>query len=185
MKNLLIILILTLALSCKEDKKQDKAKPKTEVTATKKISEKTEEKSEKETKTAKTAIKTEKTEDKIPAIAFLKNVKSLEKDTSTNPIESFKKQASKTAKKVIKIKKSNIAKSLDKIEDYNYAVFTVGDYTIIKITNLEDCKTSGAWKTCMPMGEGYIKKGKLLYQNDYLNNIIGLPDSQERLLFLF
>lgn len=182
MKYLLIILIFTLTLSCKEDKKQDKAKSKTEIKATKKTQEKVVEKIKKDTKTTN---KIEKSEANTAAIAFLRDVKSLEKDKSINPIESFKKEASKTAKKVIKINKSNIAKSLDKIEDYNYAVITVGDYTIIKITNLEDCKTSGAWKTCMPMAEGYIKKGELRYQNDYLNNIIGLPDTQERLLFLF
>jgi len=37
----------------------------------------------------------------------------------------------------------------------------------------------------MPHAEGYIKKGGLTYKKDYINNIIGLPDAQERTMYLF
>ena len=37
----------------------------------------------------------------------------------------------------------------------------------------------------MPKVSGYIKKGELQYQNDFMNNVIGLPDNQERYMYLF
>lgn len=38
----------------------------------------------------------------------------------------------------------------------------------------------------MPFGNGYVKKKlKLSYIEDYINYIIGLPDNQRRILFLF
>ena len=37
----------------------------------------------------------------------------------------------------------------------------------------------------MPYAEGYIQKGKLIPQSDYINNIIGRPDLQQRVMFLF
>ncbi|WP_034060465.1 hypothetical protein [Lacinutrix jangbogonensis] len=167
MKKISILLIFIIALSCKKETKPVKTKV--------------------ETKTTQTTIpkSKEKTTVKITTIVFLKDVKSLEKDTSKNPIENFKKRASGSVKRVIKINKNNIEASLIKAKDYKYAVITVGDYTILKITDLDNCKPSGSWKACMPKGEGYIKKGKLIYQNDYINNIIGLPDNKERLLYLF
>ncbi|MEL0644381.1 hypothetical protein V6251_08305 [Olleya sp. Ti.3.14] len=116
--------------------------------------------------------------------AFLENVKNLEKDIATNPIEAFKKSASTQAKEVIYITNDNLNTSLNLAKKHTYAVITVEDHTIIKL-NLKDCKPSNAWDACMPKAEGYIKKGDLIYQNDYCNNIIGLPDNQERILYLF
>lgn len=117
-------------------------------------------------------------------IPFLKDVKSLEKDTSSNPIDTFKDAAKISAKEVVTLNKDNIKDALTKARNFKNAVITVDNHTIVKL-NLEDCKASGAWGTCMPKAEGYIKKGDLVYQNDYANNIIGLPDNQERLLYLF
>jgi hypothetical protein len=37
----------------------------------------------------------------------------------------------------------------------------------------------------MPYVEGYVKKGELQPKADYANNIIGLPDTQERIMYLF
>ena len=37
----------------------------------------------------------------------------------------------------------------------------------------------------MPKAEGYIKKGSLNYNNDFANNIIGVPDNQKRIMYLF
>ena len=61
----------------------------------------------------------------------------------------------------------------------------VANHTVIKITDFNDCKPSASWGTCMPMAEGYIKKGVLQHEKDYCNNIIGLPDNQKRTLYLF
>jgi len=64
-------------------------------------------------------------------------------------------------------------------------VVTVGFHTIVKVSDFENCIQSGFWGVCMPYAEGYIQKGSLAPQKDYLNNIIGKPDAQERMMFLF
>ena len=48
-----------------------------------------------------------------------------------------------------------------------------------------DCIQSGSWGACMPYAKGYIKKGSLIEKEDYINNIIGIPDSQLRKVYLF
>lgn len=164
MKNLAILFICVLALSCKEDSKQ----PETKTT----------------TQTETTDTKENKVESNTSTIAFLEDIKNLAKDTSSNPIENFKDAAKTSAIEIITLNKDNINDALTKAKNAKHAVITVKDHTIVKL-NLDDCKTSGAWAVCMPKAEGYIKKGDLIYQNDYANNIIGLPDSQERLLYLF
>ena len=166
MKKISILLILVLAFSCKNENKTVEVE---------KVN---------ETKTS-TKRSVTKVETNITAIPFLKDVKNLEKDTSKNPIETFKKDVESSVKEVIKINKDNIKEALLKAKDYKYAVIIVEDHTIIKITDLSNCKPSGSWSACMPNGEGYIKKGELQYKNDYINNIIGLPDDKERLLYLF
>lgn len=116
---------------------------------------------------------------------FLANTNSLEASESKNPIVEFQKLAQDAAAKTMKFDKSNISNLLTQAKDYKYLVITVEDHTIVKITNLEDCNNSGSWGACMPHGEGYIKKGKLVSQDDYINNIMGRPDDQKRQAFLF
>ncbi|WP_417557955.1 hypothetical protein [Mesoflavibacter zeaxanthinifaciens] len=159
MKHLAYLLILVLAFSCKDNQK-----------------EKTDTKVESTTRTENTETTTD--------LPFLKDIKSLEKDTSANPIEAFKTIATNLATEVVKLNKDNIKDALTKAKDFKNVVITVDNHTIVKL-DVNDCKPSGAWSACMPKAEGYIKKGDLAYQNDYANNIIGLPDDQERLLFLF
>ncbi|WP_055447318.1 hypothetical protein [Lacinutrix mariniflava] len=166
MKQISILLIIIMALNCKNETKPVAIE---------------------KTVTTETSIPKpiEKVVTNTASIPFLEDVRSIEKETSKNPIEAFKKDANSIAKEVIKINKDNIKESLIKAKDYKYAIIIVEDHTIIKITDLNNCKPSGAWSACMPNGEGYIKKGDLEYKNDYINNIIGLPDSKERLLYLF
>lgn len=161
MKHLAYVLILVLALSCKDNQKE-------------KV----------DTKVESTTQNTEKDTETTTDLPFLKDIKSLEKDTSANPIEAFKTKATNLATEVVKINKDNIKDALTKAKDFKNVVITVDNHTIVKL-NVNDCKPSGAWSACMPKAEGYIKKGDLAYQNDYANNIIGLPDGQERLIFLF
>lgn len=151
MKQISILLLFIIALSCKEENKKI------------------------DVKDIKKSIVTN----------FLKDVKSLENNTLKNPVKQFKKEAKTSVREIIKINKDNIIAALKKAEKFKYAVVIVEDHTIVKITNLENCKPSGSWSACMPKGEGYIKKGVLVYQNNYINNVIGLPDNQERLLYLF
>lgn len=56
---------------------------------------------------------------------------------------------------------------------------------MVKIKNSMDYKPSRSWSACMPSAEGYVKKGKLIKQDNYLNFIIGTPDSQERIAYFF
>ncbi len=121
----------------------------------------------------------------VGSIDLLEDMSALEKDTSPNPIESFKTSAKSNAKKIILINKENIVSSLEEAKGYKHAVMTVGIHTIVKVTDLSNCKTSASWGACMPYAEGYVKKGSLQPKADYVNNIIGIPDSQERSLYLF
>ena len=161
MKHLAYVLILVLAFSCKDNQKE-------------KV----------DTKVESTTQNTEKDTETTADLPFLKDIKSLEKDTSANPIEAFKTKATNLATEVVKLNKDNIKDALTKAKDFKNVVITVDNHTIVKL-DVNDCKPSGAWSACMPKAEGYIKKGDLAYQNDYANNIIGLPDDQDLLMFLF
>lgn len=118
-------------------------------------------------------------------IGILEDIKTLEYNQEKNPIISFKSYADSKADKSIILSKKNIPSSLIKAKEYKYCIITVGAHTIVKILNFKNCKQSGSWGTCMPIAEGYIKKGTLKYKKDFINNIIGLPDSQERTMYLF
>lgn len=105
-------------------------------------------------------------------------------DVST-PIVSFKTIAEKNAAKVIDIKKDNIKEALAEAKNYTACVITVRNHTIVLITDLTKCIQSGSWATCMPYGKGLIQKRGMTERTDYINNIIGIPDSQERKMYLF
>ncbi|TNE79193.1 MAG: hypothetical protein EP332_11895 [Bacteroidetes bacterium] len=116
---------------------------------------------------------------------FLENPKSLENIESKNPVEEFKSAAESSAAKVVELNKDNVADVLGEAKDHKHVVIVTGNHTVVKVDDLDDCKTSGSWGTCMPHAEGYIQRGGLEYQEDYINNIIGKPDEQERLVFFF
>jgi hypothetical protein len=116
---------------------------------------------------------------------FLEDVKTLEKTTFANPIITFKEAASKEADKTIEFNRKNIKEMLTLAKEYKHCVITTANHTIVKVIDLDDCKKSGSWSTCMPKGEGYLKKGALVYKQNYINNIIGLADAQERIAYLF
>lgn len=115
---------------------------------------------------------------------FLNDVSSLEVEKK-NPIESFINGAESEATKIVTFTKNNAEDALKEAANYKHQVITVGNHTIVKINDLENCKASGSWGACMPYAKGFIKKGDLVAQEDYINNIIGMPDDQERKLFLF
>ena len=116
---------------------------------------------------------------------FLQNVKSLESVENSNPIALFREEAENIASDIETFSKDNLEELFTKARKFKHCVITVGDHTIIMIKDFEDCTQSGSWSACMPLVEGYIKKGDLLFQEDYMNNIIGIPDSQERTAYLF
>lgn len=117
--------------------------------------------------------------------AFLSDISSIEDETEGNPIVMFHEAAQEQADQVITLSKRDIKEVLDRTKVFKHCVITLGDHTIIRILNYDDCSQSGSWGACMPMAEGYVKRGKLVYKKDYANNIIGTPDDQERTAFLF
>ncbi|MCF8365770.1 MAG: hypothetical protein K9H16_08315 [Bacteroidales bacterium] len=102
------------------------------------------------------------------------------------PLINIKILADSNADKKIELTKENILAALDEIGKYKNAVIIVGIHTIVKITDAKNCKQSGAWAACMPFGSGLIQKsGAFISSEDYINNIMGIPDSQKRTLYLF
>ena len=122
-----------------------------------------------------------------PIKAALYNITQLEKETvgGSKPLQAFINYANNNANKLIEVNKDNIIDALKTAQEYDHIFIAVGNHTLVKITSLDDCKASRAWGTCMPKGNGYIKKGELVKQSDYINNIIGIPDNQKRVLYLF
>jgi len=116
---------------------------------------------------------------------FLSDVTSLESVEGNKPIVMFQEAAKKLASKVIPISKDNIKDFLKEARNYKHCVIITGNHTIVKIKDLDKCKASGSWSASMPYAEGYVKKGKLSYKQDYINNIIGMPDTQSRTAYFF
>ena len=133
---------------------------------------------------SKTKLKEDGNENNVVS-NFLSDVKSLEIDTNTNSIVAFKELAEEIADNKMVISKKNIKKVLIKSKDYSNCVIVTGNHTIVKIISFDNCQKSGSWEACMPFVEGYIKKGKLNYKKDYMNNVIGTPDGQQRVAYFF
>lgn len=129
----------------------------------------------------------EQKNDSTPAIVsnFNKNISALEDFDSKTPITDYAKEAEEKATDKDAFTKDNIEEVLTKAKDYKTSIIIVEDHTIVKISNMEDCKASGSWGACMPMGKGYIKRGDLVAKKDYINNIIGTPDNQNRIIYYF
>ena len=117
-------------------------------------------------------------------VDFLTDTKSLE-NFKGNPIIEFQNAAKTLATKTALLTKENSADLLKEAANYKNTVITVGIHTIAKVTELDNKIASGAWATNMPFGEGYVKKGELESREGYINNIIGIPDAQERTIYFF
>ncbi|OIQ30955.1 MAG: hypothetical protein BM564_01725 [Bacteroidetes bacterium MedPE-SWsnd-G2] len=169
MKHLFTILMLSVLFACNSDKSN---KTETEVHKT----------TESPSATEKSLVKPAKTNTLSTVLTDVKTLSQLE---GQNPIVAFQNMAKLEAQKVISISNENINSALDTAKQYKHCVITTADHTLVSITDLTNCKPSGSWGACMPFASGYIKKGDLIYQEDYCNNIIGLPDSQNRTMYLF
>lgn len=119
------------------------------------------------------------------AAKFLKGTENLLTIEGDNPILVFKNYAESEASKKIVFDKENINSLLKTASEYAQLVIIVEDHTIVKVENLDNCKASGSWGACMPFGEAYIKRGAFEERADYINQIIGKPDSQKRVAYLF
>lgn len=116
---------------------------------------------------------------------LLRDIASIETETSENPIAEFSEIAKEQADEMISLNKGNAASVFEKAIDYQHCFIVTEDHTIAKIISFTNCQTSGSWGTCMPRAVGYIKKGDFTHQEGYVNNIIGRPDNQSRTVFLF
>ena len=106
--------------------------------------------------------------------------------STQNPLKSINEIAEKEADTVIYITKENISSAFKKAKEYKYAILTVENHTIVRITAPKNTVLSGSWAAKMPYGKGYVKKNiKLTFYENHLNFIIGIPDKQTRRLFLF
>ena len=114
---------------------------------------------------------------------FLNDISSLE--DVADPIKTFIDGAEKVATKKENFTLDNADDLIDEARAYAYTVIVVEDHTVVILRDIDDCQESLAWDTCMPKAEGYINKGELVYQDDYINNIIGLPDEKKRTIYFF
>lgn len=105
--------------------------------------------------------------------------------SESTPIESVNKLANDQANKIITLSKENIQKSLEQAKEFKYCLITVSGHTIVKVTDLNKTLMSGSWGCKMPFGVGYVQKGILNKKEDFINNIIGIPSSQKRMMYLF
>lgn len=101
------------------------------------------------------------------------------------PIISIRTLAQAQAEKSIQLSKANINAALNDAREYKYALIIVGKHTLLKITDFDDCKKSTSWGANMPYAEGYVQKDGLTKKSDYLNQLIGKPDSQSCVMYLF
>lgn len=102
------------------------------------------------------------------------------------PITSFKQLAQDNAAEIIKITHKNIKLALSEAKRFRHCLIIVENHTLIRIVDYEDCSPSNCWAACMPLSRAYIQKAGLLNEkNDYLNNVLGCPDTQKRMIYLF
>ena len=102
-----------------------------------------------------------------------------------SPISSINKLAYEQASESIILTKENIKEALNKARSYKNIIITVGVHSIVVVNDINKTKMSGSWGCKMPWGKGYIQKGIMNFKEDYINNIIGIPDAQRRMMFLF
>jgi len=165
-----IITFSLLVVSCKDDTKTNKSvdEIKTEASST----------SSPKTNTSKNKTNNSSIQ------KYLNNFKSLEDTSNGNPIDNFMAAANENNAKIIVLTKENVTSSFAKAKDYKHAYLIVKNHTIVTIPDFTDCKPSGSWGTCMPMGIGYIKKGAMQPKEDYINNIIGRPNKDQKLVLI-
>jgi len=116
---------------------------------------------------------------------YIEKPSSITSPDIKQPIEDFKKEADKMEATKIEFNKENFKDVIKKASDFKTVVIVVEDHTIVKVTDFTNCSESGSWGACMPFGQGYIKKGKMNYEEGYINFIIGKPDTQKRTAYFF
>lgn len=116
---------------------------------------------------------------------FMNDIRSLDRIESKNVISDFATEAKKIADETMDLDKETMFDFLALGKEYSHGIIIVGNHTIVRIDDFENCNQSSSWAACMPFGEGYIKKGDLEFKKEFINNIIGRPDKQKRVGYLF
>ncbi len=101
------------------------------------------------------------------------------------PIPSLNLLAAQQADTMFVLNKENAGKVLNEAKNYKYCMISVERHTVVFVKSWDDCSQSGAWDSCMPYGTGWIQRDELEKKEDYIKNIIGIPDMQRRTVFLF
>jgi hypothetical protein len=149
----------------------------------------TEQKKDSSTPTKEKSVVTSKqptnsTNSKKDITPFLNNFDHFKKNEQTS-IAQFEKLAIAAADEKIALTAENIEMSIANAKNYSHAYILLGSYTIIEITDFKNCEFSKSWNICAPKGRSYTKKGNLVYDADYINNLMGVPDKRSRVLYLF
>lgn len=102
-----------------------------------------------------------------------------------NPIITVDELAAEQADTTLSLTGDNVKETFNKAMEFTHVIIVVENHTAVLVKDWENCRQSGAWGVCMPYGEGYVKRAALENLQDYINNIIGIPDEQERKVYLF
>ncbi|MBK3516622.1 hypothetical protein [Carboxylicivirga marina] len=118
---------------------------------------------------------------------FLGDVISFEdvKLDPNRPMTKIRQLASVQADTLYVLTPANANEVFKTATVYQHCIVFTGSHTIARVTDFEKTLASGSWKTKMPYAEGFIQRGDMSKKNDYLNNIIGMPSDQKRVVFLF
>ncbi|MBS2097396.1 hypothetical protein [Carboxylicivirga linearis] len=101
------------------------------------------------------------------------------------PIANINQLAAHQADTMFILNKENATSVFDLAKNYNYCIISVERHTVVLVDGWNDCIQSGSWNYCMPKGKGFIQRsGEMTEKEDYINNIIGMPNSQRRTVFL-
>jgi hypothetical protein len=114
---------------------------------------------------------------------FVSGIAVLQNET-INSITSLSEAATKKASRTIVITLENIKDALKDAQGKT-CIIVVENHTIVKFSDTKNCNVSGSWGACMPYGQGFVKHGALTETKGFINNIIGMPDSKKRTLFIF
>lgn len=119
------------------------------------------------------------------ALNFAKDPSSL-LNVEGNPVEVLIEDAQESADRSLTFYVGNAERALSVAKGFEYAIVVIGKHTVVKIVSYEDCTNSGSWGICMPLAEGYVRRrGNMEPVGDYMNNIVGTPDDQDRKIYLF
>lgn len=102
------------------------------------------------------------------------------------PIANLNQLAAKQADTLFIFNKNNASSIFNLAKKYEYAIISVERHTVVLVDSWSNSTKSGYWGFRMPHGTGFIQKNNLMTkEEDYVNNIIGVPNGQRRTIFLF